>query len=268
MTEQRLTQVTLDAIRARVEAATPGLWEIAYDDIGDYLIPTGIFTNGELNGEDVITTEYDDLIAEFHDLRFIAAAPTDIRALLAEVDVLRRERDEARARVQQERDYSAAVHDDYDRLFRSGMALVSTYEQSFSPVEDIVAAVDDLRMALDRTETGSEEEKAQEVAALREVLAALIPDEPDDYVPVWTYDRQCAYCKAPLTLVEHADMMDGLQYAVSWNCDHAPGCPVARARTLLQQAAATGAAVVEDQARVTYEMSCDPPGTDDAFDTE
>jgi len=70
--------------------------------------------------------------------------------------------------LQRERDYSAAVHADYDNLFQAGMRLVRLYDNSFEPVEDIAAAVDDLKMALDRTEAGSEEEKAEEVATLRQ----------------------------------------------------------------------------------------------------
>ena len=83
----------LDAIEARCEAATPGPWyhnhDSGEDDGGAWENPTSDVVDGL--GSHLIDA------GELADAAFIAHARTDVPALVAELRVARRERDEARA---------------------------------------------------------------------------------------------------------------------------------------------------------------------------
>lgn len=167
MTDQHMTDDDLNAIRARVEAATPGEWRVEWD--GEYdqeLFPCEISAR-ESRSSTAFEKVCDVEELSEADADLIANAPTDLRALLAEVKRLR-------AEVQQERDYSAALIADQDALCRAAQNVVDTAERPFRHVDDILDSVDDLKMALDRCEAGSEEEKAAEVAALRKALDQAI----------------------------------------------------------------------------------------------
>lgn len=99
----RLPDTELDAIRERLSAATPGPWEAMCADSGH--------SKFELDCS-VITESMGDVICQMdslwrvtdneapeaktdgrHDAWFIAHAPTDVAALLAEVERLRAERE-------------------------------------------------------------------------------------------------------------------------------------------------------------------------------
>ncbi len=157
MTEQRMTQAALDAIRARVEAATPGEWEIAYEDAEDGdLWSSGVSTSDE----DVIAVDGGHLLVTHDDLTLITHAPADIRALLDE--------------LQRERDYSAAILERTGALYHAANAAVAAW-QGYWPA-DVDGTMEALLSAINATEIG-EDEAAEEVAALRrerdEARAAL-----------------------------------------------------------------------------------------------
>ena len=83
------TPLDLDAIQARADAATPGPW-FAHEDW-----PGRVFAESEFNAHVARVTGSNPEPNE----RFIAAARTDVPALLAEVRRLRAERDEFCNRV-------------------------------------------------------------------------------------------------------------------------------------------------------------------------
>ena len=87
MRRRTLTDEQLAEIRARLEAATPGPWHVAHTD--------GAVGKAEVTGED---RAGNPIWEQIHiadtgpvDVDFIAHAPTDIAALLAEVEALNRE---------------------------------------------------------------------------------------------------------------------------------------------------------------------------------
>lgn len=78
--------IDIDEIEARLKAATPGPWLVAYD--ADHPM------NGGMPFNFVVATIGNDTIAEDlcgYDARFIAHAPEDVAALIAEVRMLRAE---------------------------------------------------------------------------------------------------------------------------------------------------------------------------------
>lgn len=83
-----MSRLDLDAIRQRAEEATPGPWGVHgdyglwSDGAGVWVMQDDCLPGGTLGGADA---------------EFIARARTDVPALLAEVERLTRERDEARA---------------------------------------------------------------------------------------------------------------------------------------------------------------------------
>lgn len=107
MPEQRLTPDDLAAIRARVEAATPGPWEVL-----------GPYPNVHVGRcyEDDDGEELEFLICQMEtkapksgcldhaDAALIAHAPTDLRALLAHVTAVEDENADLRVRVEVERE--------------------------------------------------------------------------------------------------------------------------------------------------------------------
>ncbi len=87
-------------IEARLEAATPGPWSSSREDMDSY-IPS---TDGDTNLVVFVYRDPHERIpvmggSERPDARLIAAAPTDIRDLLAEVSRLRGENERLEATV-------------------------------------------------------------------------------------------------------------------------------------------------------------------------
>lgn len=77
-------ELDLEPIRARLEAAAPGPWEVAKVWGGDWFFDGPyIWDNGPDNTGEPATDKANAV--------FIANAPTDIAALLAEVERLRKE---------------------------------------------------------------------------------------------------------------------------------------------------------------------------------
>ena len=82
----RLTDARLAAIRERLAAATPGPWEARVEVHGVSLVPL-------LTNKGHLAFAYGDGWGD--DAEFIAHAPTDVAALLAEVERLRAELENA-----------------------------------------------------------------------------------------------------------------------------------------------------------------------------
>lgn len=94
--------VDLDEVRRRVEAATPGPWDVIRDPSDeDNTIIRAVAGWFEAYGQRQYGVRYVAELAEGNpteaDAEFIAAARTDIPALLADLGAARQERDEARA---------------------------------------------------------------------------------------------------------------------------------------------------------------------------
>ncbi|MDH6116865.1 hypothetical protein ABH930_000284 [Kitasatospora sp. GAS204A] len=94
MTTAPLSDEQYAAIRAREAAATKGPWWADSHEI--YSGPHDIPGLGEWVAETCVADELERSEANAH---FVASARTDVPALLAEVDRLRAERDQARARL-------------------------------------------------------------------------------------------------------------------------------------------------------------------------
>jgi hypothetical protein len=90
-----MTKEQLDAIRARLDAATPGPWEAVtpkrYAAVRSEKAGCYVYTQGKIPAE----THPDTVARQQRDAHLIANAPTDLRALLDEVERLTAERDAA-----------------------------------------------------------------------------------------------------------------------------------------------------------------------------
>lgn len=135
----------LDAIRARAEAAiSTGPWEARHehDEYGDWL------------GVDIVHTYRNERVCwpnqilaatnlSPEDAEFIAHARTDIPALLAEVERLRAERDQAREECGHEKHMRKLASDQRDRFIAAKMRAEADRDR-------LAAVVDRVREALDR----------------------------------------------------------------------------------------------------------------------
>lgn len=81
-----MTSEELAAIKARAEAATPGPWKRSDEESGDYYVPGWYVEVPVSTGSQWIASSIDDQ----PDAAFIAHARTDVPALIAEVEILRR----------------------------------------------------------------------------------------------------------------------------------------------------------------------------------
>ncbi len=83
-----MTREQLDAIRARVDAATPGPWEAVtpkrYAAVRSNAEGCYVYTQGKIPAD----THPDTVARQQRDAQFIAAAREDVSALLAEVERL------------------------------------------------------------------------------------------------------------------------------------------------------------------------------------
>ena len=93
----------LDEIQARLDAATPGPWEI-------------IGGNEYLTGIDVAIGSWDEGGIRLRDAEFIAMAPADVRYLLAEL----RKAHEALERVEELIGWIDAASDDNEHMYATG----------------------------------------------------------------------------------------------------------------------------------------------------
>jgi hypothetical protein len=84
-----MSKLDLDAIEARCEAASPGPWTAKLGRTTDWIADGRCGGISDANGEEIITTDSGVYGPEEADAAFIAAARTDVPALLAEVRRLR-----------------------------------------------------------------------------------------------------------------------------------------------------------------------------------
>lgn len=92
--EQPLSEDEIAAIRARLDAATPGPWEVKYHHPAknEYPYSPYIIAIGPLEASgDGMEVDYHEIDAPAAAVEFIAHAPDDIRRLIAEVRRLRAE---------------------------------------------------------------------------------------------------------------------------------------------------------------------------------
>jgi len=92
-----MTELDLDAIEARANAATVGQWRHTYKNCKWHMSSEFIDRDGDLDGVGLVTADINqdnaDLYATDADMDFIAHARTDIPALVAEVRRLRAKRE-------------------------------------------------------------------------------------------------------------------------------------------------------------------------------
>ena len=164
-----MTQEQLDAIRTRVEAATPGEWwwygpPHSYSG-GEQLVTTD-------DKKPILWTELasDRIEAEHADADLIANAPADVRALLTEVDTLRARVAELEAEHQTDRDYLSAYTDRAGALYTAAVWVCSARERrDYADDKDL----DALCKALNDWEGCSEEEEVQCVRGLKTRITEL-----------------------------------------------------------------------------------------------
>lgn len=125
--QQRLTDEQLQEIEARVNAATPGRWQTRF-------IYRSLQSTRRHAAEDHLMLGPDN---DWNDADLTANAPTDLRALLAEIKALKRERDEARRELRTACDHIDGLLGELSLLDKESN-------------DEYIAAYDYLKLLIDR----------------------------------------------------------------------------------------------------------------------